>query len=553
MSIKSDLNKYTPRKEQNEALDFISDVIKNQPDKKFILLDLPTGVGKSLLALMIMNWYQENINEKGKFDILTDTKILQEQLTNEFSCLNSLWGRDNYRCKEYGTSCAQGKEFNRLLKNKGKKCEWCPYDDARTQFISGDYSLTNFYLYILYALYMPDIIKTRGSDILIVDESHNFDTIFSDFISISITETMIRKYQFDDEYNITMRLSQVETLTDYIDYLNYLRPRIAGNITKFSNQLGLSDSSVVKVDTKINGMFNTKSDESKLVQMMGELEQLLTKVDTFLVDYKEAPENWVMENKWNEKTKTKDFSIEPIWAHKYLDKYVWSKYKYVIFMSGTILNRNMFSELNGLDSEKSVYHYIPSPFPKENRPIYYFPITKMTFKNKEAGFKKMIPYIEKTLSKYKDKKGIIHTVSFEFANWIKENIKSDRFLFHDSSNKDEVLRKHQTSPHPTILVSPSMETGVSLDDDLSRFQIIMKMPYPSLSSIKNKTRLKLNPKWYSWRTISTLLQMSGRSVRSVDDSADTIIFDSCFSDILSQDSTIFPKYWIDAIKFVNVK
>jgi hypothetical protein len=33
---------------------------------------------------------------------------------------------------------------------------------------------------------------------------------------------------------------------------------------------------------------------------------------------------------------------------------------------------------------------------------------------------------------------------------------------------------HVDSKHPTVLVSPSMDTGVSLDDDLARFQVITK-------------------------------------------------------------------------------
>ena len=78
----------------------------------------------------------------------------------------------------------------------------------------------------------------------------------------------------------------------------------------------------------------------------------------------------------------------------------------VFLMSGTILDKNLFCQLNGLDVTKACYYSIESPFPLKNRPIYYMPVGKMSYKQKEDTFKRYIPYIQKLLDKYKDKKGI---------------------------------------------------------------------------------------------------------------------------------------------------
>ena len=118
------------------------------------------------------------------------------------------------------------------------------------------------------------------------------------------------------------------------------------------------------------------------------------------------------------------------------------------------------------------------------------------------------------MNKYPDKKGIIHSNSFELASWIARDIKDPRLVYHDSSNKDLVLQEHYATDKPTVIVSPSMDTGVSFDDDKARFQVIAKIPYPSLASQKNKLRQKNNPDWYTWKTISGLIQMTGRAVRS---------------------------------------
>jgi len=165
---KSDL-KHTPRKEQIEALDFI----KQNIDNKFILLDLPVGVGKSYLSLLIADWFSKEKDKDVKFDILTGTKILQDQYGDEFTSIKNLKGKENYDCEQYSCSCAQGKEFNKLNKTK---CEACPYDYAKVGFIGGDISLTNFYLYILYSLYNPKFLDERESRVLIVDECLHPDT-----------------------------------------------------------------------------------------------------------------------------------------------------------------------------------------------------------------------------------------------------------------------------------------------------------------------------------------------------------------------------------------
>jgi len=289
------------------------------------------------------------------------------------------------------------------------------------------------------------------------------------------------------------------------------------------------------------------------MQIITDLQQYQSKIEIFLKEYLANPNNWVLETYYNEKTKQKELSLEPIWAFDYLDKYVFSKYDMVFLMSGTILDKNLFCQLNGLDVQKAVYYSIESPFPVKNRPVFYMPLGKMSFKQKEDTFKNYVPFINKILKKYQDKKGIIHTNSFELASWISRDVKDQRLVYHDSSNKDEVLKQHFETKKPTVLVSPSMDTGVSFDDDKARFQIIAKIPYPSLASQKNKLRQKNNPEWYSWKSISGLIQMTGRAVRSVDDFADTIIIDGSFSDLLKYSGHLFPHWFQEAIKKVNVK
>jgi Rad3-related DNA helicase len=552
MSLKSDLLKYTPREEQKNCLNFIDESYKSNKENKFYLLDLPVGVGKSHLALMISDWYLKNVNGGAKIDIITNSKILQDQYINTYESINDLKGKDNYYCEQYSCSCSQGTEFNRLNKTK---CESCPHSFARDGFISGKISLTNFYLYILYALYMDKVLESRGSKVLIVDEAHDFDDVMSDFITIKITEGVVKRFKFPNEENILKSLKRVKTINEYIEFLKNLQIEISTTISDIEKSLGGQNRNP-KMDRRSNRLsklFGSKNADSKLMQLVTDLMQYQSKIEVFLKEYKENPNNWVLETSYNEKTKGFELSLEPIWAYDYLDKYVFSNYDMVFLMSGTILDKNLFCQLNGLDSDRAVYYSINSPFPIKNRPIYYMPLGKMSYLKKEETFKSYVPYINKILNKYSDKKGIIHTNSFELAGWVSRDVSNPRLIFHDSSNKDEVLKEHFETSEPTVMVSPSMDTGVSFDNDKARFQVIAKVPYPSLASQKNKLRQKNNPDWYSWKTVSGIIQMTGRAVRSNEDYADTIIIDSSFGDLLRHSGHLFPYWFQQAINKIKIK
>ncbi len=553
MSFKKDLAKYSPRKEQLEAIQFIQSEREKNPLTKFFLLNLPTGVGKSHLALMLVEWYRANVNKMARVDVITNSKILQDQYSNTYDSICNLKGKENYECESYSTSCGQGMEFSRLNKTK---CESCPFISSREGFMSGGIGLTNFYLYILYAMYNQKMLReVRDARVLIVDEAHDFDDVMSDFISIKLTESMVKKYKFAREGEIIRDLKSVNSISSYIALLKGIEADIEATLESMS--LSISDVKRSKVsdvrNNKVSKVTKEKNSDMKAMEIMSDLSQFKIKIDVFLKEYSDNPNNWILEQNYNEKLRQKELSLEPIWAYDYLEKYVFSQYDMVFLMSGTILDKNLFCQLNGLDVSKASYYSIPSPFKAENRPIIYMPLGKMSYKNKEETFQRYIPYIKKILEKYKDKKGIIHTNSFELSNWIKKSINDSRLIFHDSTNKEEMLKLHFNSDEPTVIVSPSVDTGVSFDDDLARFQIIAKIPYPSLASQKNKMRMSNNPDWYSWKTCTNLIQMCGRPIRSEEDYSDTIILDGSFGDILRYSSNFLPEWLQDAIRKVNVK
>lgn len=539
--------KYDPRPEQVEMRDFTMDAINK--GFKFILMDAPVGIGKSYYAVMLITELLKK-NSKIKFDILTSTKLLQSQYADDFAFINNLWGAGNYECERYECRCDVGQELCALNKSF---CADCPHALAKESYFKGQVSLTNYHLYILYAMYAKQKLEDRGASILIVDEAHEFDSIVCDFVSVKLNKNILKKLGLDqkavEEYDKAFKT--VNSLQDYVDMI---RVDVLKDMKTHKQNL---------MGEEPRGSAKSKKDWMRKVK---DVDNAIGKFEIFLKEYDEDPDNWIFEKEENKYTKGENRNIidlfaQPIWSKDYLEQYVWSRYDHVILMSGTILDKKLFTFLNGLKEESTVHMKLNSPFPVDNRKIYYIPAAKMSYDNKRQAFEAMVPWLKKILKKYSNKKGIIHTVSFELANWILEEFQKDkskegqemckRLLTHDSSSRDLVLRRHTASKEATILVSPSMFVGVDLKEDLSRFQIILKIPYPNLGSSKIKKRKDIYPPYYGWRTVADIVQSYGRSVRSMTDEADTYVLDSNFDNLLRYNSDFIPKYVKEAIRRVN--
>jgi hypothetical protein len=114
--------------------------------------------------------------------------------------------------------------------------------------------------------------------------------------------------------------------------------------------------------------------------------------------------------------------------------------------------------------------------------------------------------------------------------------------------RDEIINEHFTSSKPTVLISPSLHLGLDLKDDLSRFQIITKVPYPSLGDRWIDEKRKRSEQWYTWQTALRLVQGYGRSIRSKDDWAKTYVLDSVFGPFVRKNEHILPDWFIQAIQ-----
>jgi len=86
-----------------------------------------------------------------------------------------------------------------------------------------------------------------------------------------------------------------------------------------------------------------------------------------------------------------------------------------------------------------------------------------------------------------------------------------------------------------------MQEGIDLKGDLSRFQIICKVPYPYLGDKIVKKRMHRWNWWYGLQTAKTIVQALGRSVRSAEDHAVSYILDADWDRFYGKHSDLFPE------------
>lgn len=141
---------------------------------------------------------------------------------------------------------------------------------------------------------------------------------------------------------------------------------------------------------------------------------------------------------------------------------------------------------------------------------------------------------------------VVHNcVSYAISENLREHeMNNPRLIFQNRGDTAaEIIQRHTADPGPTVMVAPAMIEGIDLYDDLGRLQIICKVPYPYIGDPVIAAKMKLDPEWYAWRTVMSVVQAIGRCVRSDSDWAHTYILDECFGDLFMKWSKMFPVHF----------
>jgi ATP-dependent DNA helicase DinG len=511
--------------------------------EKFFLLEGPTGFGKSPVDIACAS-HAKTTPAYGAYTpgayILTPQKTLAQQYMNDFAPMGlvELKGRNNYRCARWSNEmgeeidCETGADLNETS-GMGEKCDGCPYSVDKDIFIRNPFGTTNFAYYLNetnHAHQLPD------RNMLILDEGHNTEDQI-----LSLTNTLIRQKDCD-KYGAGKL--PVFDAGDNAAVLNWLDNTLVGAATRYGYALD-KEIKEARDDERVKGIRKKKS-----------LERFLSRVNMFRNSA--DPGEWFVWSDWqvNERTGratgTGDLNIKPLTARMFADALLFSKAQKVLITSATILDFNTFMRNLGIQRDDSQILAVDSEFPIENRPIFFRPVGSMSYKKIDATLPLMAAEIESLLTRYIAKKGIIHTNSYKVNKYICDYLRStshaSRIITHDSSKgaRECAVAEHLASKEATVLISPSMTEGLDLKEDLSRFQILCKVPYPALDPY-TRARMERDGDWYQWQTCLKLVQATGRSIRSKTDRAHTYVLDADFSKFIQMNNRRLPKYWLDSI------
>jgi Rad3-related DNA helicase len=163
-------------------------------------------------------------------------------------------------------------------------------------------------------------------------------------------------------------------------------------------------------------------------------------------------------------------------------------------------------------------------------------------------------HVEHICNNYPNMRGIIHTHNYYIAKYIVQhaNPKLSRRMTLQIAGEDKrkLLQRHADKTD-SILVAPGLYEGVDLRDDLSRFQIVAKIPFPNFFDDKQlAARKEADEAYVIWLTALRLVQCVGRSVRSETDWAHTYIIDESFGWWYKRNKSIVPDWFSESVQTI---
>lgn len=584
----------------------IVDILENILIKKenhVHIIEAPTGSGKSLIIIIaagVLSRYYgltSYILCSDLFLFSQYEKFLKDNPKINFGMLKGQTG--NYRCIINGedmknADCRMSQvSWNSLfIKEKaieaGYPCaETCEYVQARKKAINSNVTLMTYQLF-LYSMYLNNNSNNKNQvyfkkrDIVFCDECHNIPDIirnkFTPTFSLKEIDNLLDIYNesqnrshnlFDNEgMEIHTLYKEDEFKKKLMDLYDKLCDEsnskkedfdIVRKIYDFLNEIFPTLNTLLNIigDSKRSGRIN--KDDLKTFKTINHIlnshchwEDLVNCIKSINDGYQYLLKTTVID-KNNEKVINISCTKEDWMVYKHLiDQASWK-----VLLSATVGGQKSYEENTGIrftKEKESKFEMVPSTFDFSKSPVYFLNRYKMSFKERDASFEALKPMIYNIIRQFAGKHGIIQTGSYEFAQKIMFYAPSDiagrLIMYNGSREKQNAVLEHQYTDD-SILIGPTLVEGIDLPDDLCRFIIILKVPYPNIKDKYVSEKIKLFPLWYNSHTSNLIIQGIGRGVRNKDDYCVTYIMDACFYGLYIATKDQYPKELQERIMIYN--
>ncbi|MGD8638584.1 MAG: helicase C-terminal domain-containing protein [Nitrosopumilaceae archaeon] len=544
---------FSPRSIQKEILSEIEDKLKSGYKK--IILCAPTGVGKSLIGATVSSYFDSSFT-------VTASKHLQDQYIKDISFLKPVKGKQNFPCLKlmnsekmtntrramrWGLTCDKGQCQEKVSKN-GKEiieiCKWkptikqveenkydansCHYYLQKYEALVSNHSLWNYHAYFQIMRFNKKLFEDYlDRKISVFDEAHKIEDQIIQFVGFDIFSGQIEECELSlDRYNFSDLDSMVQ-LTDDIAYA------YAKKIKEIKQSSAYQKDPDYQLVTRLERRYD-RAAQAKI--------DILADKDNFIVNAPMKDFNGNFRN----------VSLKPIDVSKFTDTFFTTEFQ--IFMSATIDHKSFCENMGLKEDDVSFVDAPKSPFPVEHRKIDLLNIKRLSYGSTDEDELEVIRCIDRILNEHSNERGLILTSSIPRCHKILRNLSQknqQRIRICHSTNKDgktqdDVITEHSLDP-TGVLLSSSLWEGVDLKDDLSRFQIIAKVPYPNYTEKRVKAKMEKFPLWYTSQTLTKILQGFGRSIRSEDDWARTYVLDSAVNNVFFKGQGMIPRAYYDVL------
>lgn len=485
-------------------------------DKRFALLDCPTGGGKSLIYLAVAKLLN------ARTLVLTGTKGLQHQLMNDFAACGmvDIRGQSNYKC------IALDNEFKELGQPGG--CDvgpchvgvWCPlslsgchYYDAQRVAAESKIVVTNYAFWLTLGRH-SDPNAIGKFDLLVLDEAHAASDYLADFCAVELDRREVKQLLGLDLPPLN------EGIAVWSDWAKVAFSLVQIKYAEMKAELLVVGSDKRHITKQLFRLSSLRRDLEEMSHAgqwkSSEGSQKEVKMPGMLTD-------------WVSQETLKGAKFSPVWAHGYAEEYLFRGIKRVVLASATLSPQ--VGKYLGISAKDQDYHPVESSFDPKKRPFIYIPTTRVDRNMMRGQVILWMNKIDQIIGDRLDRKGIIHSRSYDRCRQIVEMSRYREHMMTHTSSRDlqSTVREFKRSKAPKILVSPSVETGFDFPLEECRYQIIAKIPFLDSRDLVTKARMKSDKDYGNYVAAMTLVQQVGRGVRSESDWAEAFILDDHFA------------------------
>jgi ATP-dependent DNA helicase DinG len=533
---------------------------------KYVILEAPTGAGKSAIAYTVAKTIRSlsdiKKSEKGPYALAAvKTRNLQKQYMESFDDMPLIWSGANYECALEPEDPDYYWGAGTCAKKRCPAYKSCEYIINLIEFMSAPVAITN-YAYYMNATHIQ-------SHISIIDECHNLEESLCSWMTVEVSTKFLDRYLTQMMAESLISPNEVDLIKRVANQIIDIDDEKNGWLDTMREVAKALQTAILELHRGLEGRIETIMDDVEDVRRLPMTErQKLTQYSRMSKYFKNFAQkllllanlktDWVIASCVDESTQAGKKSypkvaIKPLSVAEVSQARFFNRSQFFLMMSASVCDHELMMKYLGIPSDSCEYIQLPSTFPAENRPVVAInDIGKFSWAKREYQLPEFTNYLDLIIdAQFEGVRGIVHSASYDNAKYIEENSRHvQRMRFPTSDDLTEVVDMLKEK-EDTIVVSPSVVEGLDLKGDLCRFSIFYKVPWSSLGDKWVKTRSEDN-NWYCRDAVIKIIQGSGRGTRSKEDHSITIVMDGHFLRLYYRNQHFFPQWFLDAVQVVSI-